>query len=55
MQNLEQYFNRAINNNQLKLKGGQRNWRKYFLVTTELEWVRNLHDGYSIDVFTEKY
>lgn len=53
--NLQKYIEKAIQKNQLKLKNGQRNWRKYFISITELVWVRNLVDGYKIEVYDEQY
>lgn len=34
---------------------GERNWYNYFIRITELSWSRNFHDGYLIEVYTEKY
>ncbi len=34
---------------------GERRWYKYFIRVTELVWERNLHDGYKIEVYSEKY
>jgi len=53
---LEIKVKRAIENNKLSLnKLGERNWYKYFIRITELVWARNFHDGYQIEVYTEKY
>jgi hypothetical protein len=34
---------------------GERKWYNYFIRITELVWSRNFHDGYLIEVYTEKY
>lgn len=34
---------------------GERNWCNYFIRITELFWSRNFHDGYLIEVYSEKY
>ena len=53
---LETKIKKAIENNKLSLeKLGERNWYKYFIQITELAWARNLHDGYQIEIYTEKY
>lgn len=56
MKDIETKIKSAIENNKLNLqKLGERKWFNYFIRTTELVWSRNLHDGYQIEVYTEKY
>lgn len=52
--NYQQYIEKAIKNNQLKIESGQRHWRKYFLNITKLFWERNLIDGCQVDIFTDE-
>ena len=54
MKNYQQYIETAIKNNQLKIKSGQRHWRKYFFNITELVWARNFVDGCQIDIFEDE-
>ena len=54
--NLETKIKKAVENNKLSLKElGERDWYNYFIRITELVWARNIHDGYQIEVYTEKY
>jgi hypothetical protein len=56
MKMIEEKIKRAIETNKLNLKIlGERYWYNYFIRTTELVWSRNLHDGYKIEVYIEKY
>lgn len=56
MNKLEIKIHRAIENNKLNPEIlGERKWYKYFIRITELVWCRNFHDGYLIEVYTEKY
>jgi hypothetical protein len=53
---IEIKIKRAIENNKLNHEIlGERNWYNYFIRVTELIWARNNHDGYQIEVYTEKY
>ena len=55
MENIEAKIFRAIQTNKLNLnKLGGRNWYNYFIHVSELRWSINLHDGYKIEVYTEK-
>lgn len=51
---LQKYIERAVDKNQLKLEGGERYWRKYFIHIVELVWARNLWNGYEIHVYDGK-
>ena len=53
MKKFQEYFEKSIQNNQLKIESGQRYWRKYFLNITELIWERNFIDGCQIDVYED--
>jgi hypothetical protein len=56
MKDIETKITTAIENNKLNLlKLGERKWYNYFIRTTELVWSKNLHDGYQIEVYKEKY
>jgi len=55
MTNYQSYFEKAIENNQLKLVGGKKQWRKFNLDITELVWVRNFFDGYLMHVYNLDY
>ena len=55
MRAIEEKIKRAIETNKLAEKLGERNWYGYFIRITALVWARNLHDGYKIEVYTEKY
>jgi hypothetical protein len=47
---------KAITTNKLNLKVlVERMCYNYFICVTELEWGRNFHDGYLIEVYDEKY
>ncbi len=53
---LETKIQKAISNNRLNInKLGERNWHNLFIRITLLCWNFNLHDGYKIEVYTEKY
>ena len=56
MKTIEEKVRRAIETNKLnpEILGG-RCWYGYFIRTTELIWAKNLHDGYKIEVYSEKY
>lgn len=54
--NLEQKILNAIKTNKLNPEIlGERKWYHYFIRITELVWSRNNHDGYLIEVYTEKW
>jgi len=56
MNPIEEKIKRAIETNKLNPKIlGERRWYSYFIRVTELVWARNFHDGYKIEVYTEKY
>jgi hypothetical protein len=56
MNKLETKILRAIETNKLNPEIiGERNWYNYFIRITELVWSRNFHDGYLIEVYTERY
>ncbi|ELY1991870.1 hypothetical protein SL054_001203 [Flavobacterium psychrophilum] len=47
---------KAIQTNKLNSEIlGKTKWYNYFIRVTELVWSRNFHDGYLIEVYTEKY
>jgi len=53
---IEEKIKQAIKNNKLNPEIlGERNWYNYFIRVTELVWARNKHDGYQIEVYSEKY
>ena len=52
--NIEIKINKAIKNNRLKLVEGQKSWYNYMLSISKMVWVRNLFDGYQIDIFHKK-
>lgn len=45
----------AIYNDKINLDKGSRNWKGFYLDITRLVWDRNMQEGYTIDVYTEKY
>lgn len=54
--NLEQKILNAIKTNKLNPEIlGERKWYHYFIRIAELVWSRNNHDGYLIEVYTEKW
>ena len=53
--NYQIYFEKAIENNQLKLIEGERQWRKFILNITKLVLARNFFDGYLIHVYDLDY
>jgi len=56
MKTIEEKIKCAVKTNRLNPeKIGERYWYNYFIRTTELVWSRNLHDGYKIEVYNEKY
>ncbi|MCL2436048.1 MAG: hypothetical protein FWD09_07955 [Lentimicrobiaceae bacterium] len=56
MKTIEEKIKRAIKTNKLNPEIlGERLWYNYFVRITELVWKRNFHDGYKIEVYTEKY
>ena len=56
MKNIETKISKAILSNKLSLeKLGERKWYRYFIRISVLKWSINLHDGYKIEVYTEKY
>lgn len=56
MSDIESKVLNAVKSNKLNPEIlGERNWYNYFICITELVWSRNLHDGYLIEVYTEKY
>ena len=52
--NIEEKIIKAIKNNRLKLKNGDRNWYEYYISIKELVWARNNHDGFVIDVYSDE-
>ena len=53
--NIEEKIRKAIKTNRLNPeKLGERNWYQYFIRISELIWLRNNHDGYKIEVYSEK-
>ena len=53
--NIQQKIDQAITNGSLSVKKeGEKNWYNYKQAITFLYWRRNLHDGYSIEVFDKK-
>ena len=55
MKTIEEKIKRAIERNKLNPEIlGERYWYNYFIRTTKLVWARNFHDGYQIEVYTEK-
>ena len=56
METIEEKIKRAVETNKLNPEIlGERCWYGYFIRTIELVWARNFHDGYQIEVYTEKY
>ncbi|MCB6099223.1 hypothetical protein [Flavobacterium psychrophilum] len=56
MNKLETKILKAIQTNKLNSEIlGKTKWYNYFIRVTELVWSRNFHDGYLIEVYTEKY
>ena len=56
MNNIENKVKKAVVTNKLNPTIlGERIWYNYFIRTTELVWQRNLHSGYQIEVYNEKY
>ena len=56
MKPIEQKIRRAVETNKLSLiKLGERRWFNYFIRVTELVWVRNLRDGYQVEVYDKEY
>lgn len=53
--NIEEKIIKAVKNNKLKLKNGERNWYHYYISIKELAWSRNNHDGFVIDIYSDKY
>jgi len=53
--NYQTYFEKAIENNQLKLEEGKRQWRKFNLDISELIWARNFFNGWLIHVYDLDY
>jgi hypothetical protein len=53
---IETKIQKAIINNKLNPSIlGERKLYNYFIRVTKLVWVRNLHDGYLIEVYDEKH
>ena len=53
---IETKIQKAIINNKLNPSIlGERKWYNYFIRVTKLVWVRNINDGYLIDVYDEKH
>lgn len=52
--NVEKKVITAIETNKLKLKNGERNWYHYYISIKELVWARNNHDGFVIDIYSDK-
>ena len=56
MENVEAKILKALKSKKLNPSIlGKRNWCNYFIRVTELIWAINLHDGYKIAVYDEKY
>ncbi|HEX8575124.1 MAG TPA: hypothetical protein VF677_02415 [Flavobacterium sp.] len=56
MKILEAKIKKAIKTNKLNPEIlGERRWYSYFIRSTELIWSTNLHSGYLIEVYDEKY
>jgi hypothetical protein len=56
MTNIEIQILKALKTNKLNPQIlGERKWYNYFIRVTELVWSNNIHDGYKIEVYNEKY
>ncbi len=51
--NIEEKIIKAVENNKLKLKNGERNWYQFYISVTKLFWARNNHDGFVIDIYSD--
>lgn len=56
MNQIESKILKAIDTSKLNpTKLGERKWYNYYIRVTELVWARNFHDGYLIEVYSERY